>query len=65
MQSARRHVHDRHVTTIGKKIADDVQNVERQPEDYINYDRLIPNLQLGNTTPEHILKIIHAQLYTS
>jgi len=45
-------------TTIGKKISDDVQNVERQPEDYINYDRLIPNLQLGNTTPEHILKII-------
>ncbi len=29
-----------------------------QPEDYINYDRVIPDLLLGNTTPEHILKII-------
>jgi len=45
-------------TSIGQKIADDVQNVDMQPEDYINYDRVIPDLLLGNTTPEHILKII-------
>jgi hypothetical protein len=45
-------------TTIGKKIANEVQNVEKNPEDYINYDRPIPNLQIGNTTPEHVLKII-------
>ncbi len=45
-------------TSIGQKIADDVQNVAIQPEDYINYDRVIPDLLLGNTTPEHILKII-------
>jgi hypothetical protein len=45
-------------TSIGQKIADDVQNVAMQPEDYINYDRVIPDLLLGNTTPEHILKII-------
>jgi hypothetical protein len=29
-----------------------------QPEDYINYGRAIPELSLGNTTPEHILKIV-------
>jgi hypothetical protein len=45
-------------TSIGKKISDDVQNVTVQPEDYINYGREIPELVLGNTTPEHILKII-------
>jgi hypothetical protein len=46
-------------TSIGKKISEDVQNVAMQPEDYINYDRIIPELSLGNTTPEHILKIIN------
>jgi hypothetical protein len=45
-------------TSIGKKISDDVQSVDIQPEDYINYGRNIPELILGNTTPEHILKII-------
>jgi hypothetical protein len=41
-------------TTIGQKISD----VEKRPEDNINCDRPIPNLQLENTTPEHILKIV-------
>jgi hypothetical protein len=45
-------------TSIGKKISDDVQSVDIQPEDYINYGRNIPEFVLGNTTPEHILKII-------
>ena len=45
-------------TSVGKKIANDVQNVSVQPEDYINYGREIPQLVLGNTTREHILKII-------
>jgi hypothetical protein len=45
-------------TSIGKKISDDVQSVEMQPEDYINYGRNIPELALGNTTPEHIIKIV-------
>ncbi len=37
---------------------DDVQNVAIQPEDYIQCDRAVPELLLGNTTPEHILKIM-------
>jgi hypothetical protein len=45
-------------TSIGKKISNNVQNVTVQPEDYINYGRDIPEMALGNTTPEHILKII-------
>jgi hypothetical protein len=45
-------------TSIGKKISENVQDVTMQPEDYINYGRAIPELSLGNTTPEHILKII-------
>jgi len=45
-------------TSIGTKIANNVQNVTKQPEDYINYGRDIPEINLGNTTHEHILKII-------
>jgi hypothetical protein len=45
-------------TSIGKKISNDVQNVAVQPEDYINYGRDIPEMMLGNTTHEHILKTI-------
>jgi hypothetical protein len=45
-------------TSIGTKIANNVQNVTKQPEDYINYGRDIPEMNLGNTTHEHILKII-------
>ena len=32
--------------------------VDKEPEEYIEYGRPIPPLQLGNTTPEHIIKII-------
>jgi hypothetical protein len=32
--------------------------IDKQPEDYINYGREIPHLNLGNTTPEHVKKII-------
>jgi hypothetical protein len=45
-------------TSIGKKISNDVPAVDIEPEDYINYGRIIPELRLGNTTPEHVLKII-------
>jgi hypothetical protein len=31
---------------------------QKRPEDYINYGRNIPDMSLGNTTPEHVLKII-------
>ncbi len=45
-------------TSIGKKISNEVLNVAKKPEDYINYGRDIPELLLGNTTPEHVLKTI-------
>ena len=32
--------------------------VVKLPEDYIHYGREIPNMQLGNTTPEHVRKVI-------
>jgi hypothetical protein len=43
-------------TSIGSKIANDVPAVAKPPEDYINYGRPIPDMSLGNTTPEHVLK---------
>ncbi len=45
-------------TSIGTKIANNVQNVTKQPEDYINYGRDIPEINLGNTTHEHILVLV-------
>jgi hypothetical protein len=45
-------------TSIGTKISNNVLNVAKQPEDYIDYGRIIPEMLMGNTTPEHILKII-------
>jgi hypothetical protein len=45
-------------TSIGTKISNNVLNVEKQPEDYINYGRVLPEMVLGNTTHEHVLKII-------
>jgi hypothetical protein len=43
-------------TSIGKKISNDIPPVTKKPEDYINYGRHIPDMSLGNTTPEHVLK---------
>jgi len=45
-------------TSIGKKISNSIPPIDKQPEDYINYGREIPLLNLGNTTPEHVKKII-------
>ncbi len=45
-------------TTVGKQISDSVIPVSKNPEDYIDYGREIPDLNLQNTTPEHIQKII-------
>jgi hypothetical protein len=45
-------------TTIGKQISESVLPVDKNPEDYIEYGRDIPDLNLQNTTPEHIQKII-------
>ena len=43
---------------VGQQISDNVAPVSKQPEDYINYGREVPDMLLQNTTPEHIKKII-------
>jgi hypothetical protein len=45
-------------TSIGKDISNSIPPTEKRPEDYINYGREIPLLNLGNTTPEHVKKVI-------
>jgi len=45
-------------TSIGQKNSNDIPPVDKKPEDYIDYGRPIPDLLLGNTTPEHVKKII-------
>ena len=43
---------------MGQQISDNVSPVSKNPEDYINYGREVPELLLQNTTPEHVKKII-------
>ncbi len=45
-------------TAVGQQISDGVEPVEKCAEDYINYDRHVPDLMLQNTTPEHVYKTI-------
>jgi hypothetical protein len=45
-------------TRVGKQISNSIPPVAKAPEDYVNYDRPIPNMPLGNTTPEHVKKVI-------
>ncbi len=45
-------------TAAGRRISDNVQPVSKPAEDYINYGRIVPDLLLQNTTPEHVKKII-------
>jgi hypothetical protein len=44
-------------TRIGKEISNSIPNTTKQPEEYINYGRDIPDLNLGNTTAEQIIMI--------
>jgi hypothetical protein len=45
-------------TAVGQQISDSVLPVLKNPEEYINYGRTVPDLLLQNTTPEHIQKVI-------
>jgi exonuclease III len=45
-------------TGVGSRISNSVPPVTKPPEDYIDYNREIPRMGLGNTTPEHIKKVI-------
>jgi hypothetical protein len=46
-------------TATGQQISDNVPPVTKQAEDYINYNREIPEMNLQNTTPDHVLKTIN------
>ncbi len=43
---------------MGQQISDSVLPVLKNPEEYIDYGRAVPDLLLQNTTPEHIQKVI-------
>ncbi len=45
-------------TRVGKQISRSIPEVAKAPEDYVNYNRQIPSMQLGNTTPAHVKKVI-------
>jgi hypothetical protein len=45
-------------TRVGQQISNSIPPVSKAPEDYVSYDHQIPNLRLGNTTPEHVKKVI-------
>jgi hypothetical protein len=45
-------------TNVGKEISNSVPNVEAKPENFVGYDCLVPDMNLGNTTPEHVISII-------
>jgi hypothetical protein len=43
---------------LAKKISNSIPPTTKQPEEYIDYGREIPPLNLGNMTPEHVKKVI-------
>jgi hypothetical protein len=43
---------------VGKQISNSIPPVSKAPEDYVSYDHQIQNMRLGNTTPEHVKKVI-------
>jgi hypothetical protein len=45
-------------TRVGKQISDSIPPVSKEPDEYINYNREIPSMSLGNTTPAHVKKVI-------
>jgi len=49
---------NRFFTAVGSQISDSVLPINKNPEDFINYGRHVPDLLLQNTTPEHIQKVI-------
>ena len=47
-------------TSAGKEISNSVPPVTKRPEEYVNYNRDIPPLNLTNTTPAHVKKVIRS-----
>jgi hypothetical protein len=44
--------------SIGQEISNSVPPIAKSPEDYVNYEREVPEMLLQNTTPEHVKKVI-------
>jgi hypothetical protein len=49
---------NRFFTNVGREISISVPPIAKRPDEFIFYDPNIPDMQLGNTTPEHILIIL-------
>jgi hypothetical protein len=45
-------------TSVGSVISNSIPPIQKQPEEFIQYPNDVPLLNLTNTTPEHVLKII-------
>ncbi len=44
--------------SVGQQISNSVPPVAKNPEEYVNYDREVPDMLMQNTTPEHVKKVI-------
>jgi hypothetical protein len=44
--------------SVGQQISNSVPPIAKSPEDYVNYEREIPEMLMQNTTPEHVKKVI-------
>ncbi len=44
--------------SVGQQISNSVPPIAKSPEDYVNYEREVPEMLLQNTTPEHVKKVI-------
>ncbi len=45
---------------MGSVISNSIPPIRKQPEDFVHYPNDVPPLNLTNTTPEHVLKIIQS-----
>ncbi len=45
-------------TQVSKQISNSIPPIAKASEEYVNYDHPIPNMSLGNTTPEQVKKVI-------
>ena len=44
--------------SVGQQISNSVPPVAKNPEEFVNYAREVPDMLMQNTTPEHVKKVI-------
>jgi hypothetical protein len=44
--------------SVGQQISNSVPPVAKNPEEFVNYGREVPDMLMQNTTPEHVKKVI-------